>query len=288
MASTFKNADFPVDAAGRTYHVGVKRGEIANRMLTCGDVSRVKTLSKFLDKILCEVMSERGYYTVTGLLDGTPITIQSSLMGYPNMDFAIRESLAMVDGTLACIRFGTCGSPRSECQIGDLALATECRAIYRNPDAFRKRPEGAPVPTCEERYHISQPVPADPELFAHLQNVLSKEFPDRLKSGVNFSGCTFYVSQGRPSTDFEDHNEEMLERIASIPHATCIEMETFHLFDLADVSVGHRLRAAGSALIIAARQTKEFVTPEKKAQWVDEYGKALLKALASFPIEDKV
>jgi len=282
---TYKNADFPLDGDGRTYHLGVKRGEIANRMLTCGDVHRVKILSKFLDKILCEVTSERGFLTITGLLKDVPITLQASLMGYPNMDFAIRESIAMLDGELVCLRFGTCGTPSMECNIGDLALAEECAGIYRNPDAFRTRPSGAPAPTPEERYQITLPVPGDKQLLEHLRTELKKEFPETLKGGVNFSGCTFYSAQGRPSDDFADHNEDLIDRVAAIPKATAIEMETFHLFDLADISQG-RLRAGGSALIIAKRKTKDFVTPEKKNEWVDQYGKALLHALASFPIDD--
>ncbi|KAH7821512.1 Uridine phosphorylase [Monocercomonoides exilis] len=282
---TFTDADFPLDGEGRTYHIGIKRGEVANRVLTCGDVQRVRVLEKFLDKKLCEVCSERGFLTVTGLIDGVPVTLLASLMGYPNMDFAVRETLAMVDGTMVCVRFGTCGTPSTECNIGDLALATECRGIYRNPDAFRKRPEGAPEPTTEERYHITLPVPADPALFNHMKEVLLKQFPDHLKVGCNFSGCTFYASQGRPGVHFEDHNEDLLDRIAAMPSATAIEMETFHLFDLADLSKG-RLKAAGSALIIAKRATKDFVTPEKKAKLVDEYGKAILHALATFPIPE--
>ena len=277
----FKNADFPVDANGRSYHLEVKRGEIANRLFTCGDVNRVKTLSQFLDKIICTVQSQRGFYTVTGLLDGVPITLQSSLMGFPNMDFSIREDMAMLDGTLVAVRFGTCGTPTDTCQIGDLALADECRGIYRNPDAFRK---GAP---SQEKYHITLPVAGDPELLKHLHDTLSKEFPNKIKHGTNFSGCTFYASQGRPSSVFDDQNGDVLARVASIPTAVAIEMETFHLFDLAEISHG-RLRAGGTALIIAARQSKDFVTSQQKSDWVLQYGKALLHALASFPIPESV
>ncbi|KAK2964732.1 putative purine and uridine phosphorylase [Blattamonas nauphoetae] len=283
--TTYKNADFPVDDQGRTYHIGVKRGEVANRVLTCGDVDRVRTLSKFLDKIYCEVLSERGFLTVTGSFQGVPVTLLASLMGYPNMDFAIRETLALVDGEMVCVRFGTCGTPSMEYNIGDLSLATECRGIYRNPDAFRPRKAGEKEPTSEERYHITLPVPGDAELLKHLETSLKKQFGEVIRQGVNFSGCTFYASQGRPGPDFEDHNEDLLDRIAAVPHAAAIEMETFHLFDLAELSRG-RLRAGGSALIIAKRKTKAFVTPEEKKKWVDDYGKALLQALATFPIAD--
>ena len=279
----YHNADFPTDASGRSYHISVKRGEIANRLFLCGDVHRVELLSQFLDKKLFELTSDRGFYTVTGLIGDVPITLQASLMGYPNLDFAIREDIAMVDGTLVAIRFGTCGSPTDACNIGDLALADECRGIYRNPDAFRHSPSSASL----ERYHFTLPVPADPDLLKHLRDTLTKQFPDTIKLGTTFSGCSFYSSQGRPSSVFDDQNEDILSKIASFPKAIAVEMETFHLFDLADISRG-RLRAAGSALIIAARQSKGFINPETKEHWVLQYGKALLHALATFPIPETV
>lgn len=83
-------------------------------------------------------------------------------MGFPNIDFAVRESLAVIDGDVVIFRFGTCGSPNPSTSLGNLALAKDCRAIYRNPDAFRRRgTNGKTLSTPEERYIITQPVSGD-------------------------------------------------------------------------------------------------------------------------------
>lgn len=296
--SSFTNSEFPVDGENRTYHIGVRAGEVANRLLTVGDVNRVRILQKYLNPIFFDFVSDRGFCTVTGLFNGVPITVQSSLMGYPNLDFQIRENLAVTRGTLAVIRFGTCGSPNVNCNLGDLAIATECRGVYRNPDAFRTPAQverelkrvaatsATPPVISPEKYHITLPTLPDPELFDLTKNLLLKEFPTTVRIGLNFSGCTFYASQGRASNDIEDRNEDLLDRLAAFPDATSIEMETFHLYDLGELSSG-RLRTAGAHLILAKRDTKAFITNEEKEVRVNNFGKALLQVLADFPIAEE-
>lgn len=299
--TSFTNSEFPVDGEHRTYHIGVRAGEIANRLLTVGDVNRVRILQKYLNPIFFDYVSDRGFCTVTGLFNGVPITIQSSLMGYPNLDFQIRENLAVVKGILVVIRFGTCGTPDINCKVGDLAIATECRGIYRNPDAFRSKATvekevkflasspiaaaSAPLKLSQEHYHITLPTLPDPQLFLRTKEVLLQAFPTQVRVGLNFSGCTFYASQGRVLADIEDNNEALLDRLENFPGATSIEMETFHLFDLGELSKG-RLKVAGTHLILANRPTKEFLTNEVKEVRVNEYGQALLKVLAEYPIAE--
>lgn len=97
-----------------------------------------------------------------------------------------------------------------------------------------------------------------------MERALREKFGNKVESGTNYSGDTFYSAQGRPSTDFIDENEEVLQRlIDASPDGVCgIEMESFHLFDLADVSVDKRLRAGCSAVVIAKRATKDFITAD--------------------------
>lgn len=44
--SDIKDANFPTDAEGRTYHLDVKKGEIAPRIITCGDFERLFSIIK--------------------------------------------------------------------------------------------------------------------------------------------------------------------------------------------------------------------------------------------------
>ena len=50
------------------------------------------------------VSSERGFVTYTGRFSGVPVSIVSIGMGYPNMDFFVREVRECVQGDLIIIR----------------------------------------------------------------------------------------------------------------------------------------------------------------------------------------
>ncbi len=45
-------------------------------------------------------------------------------MGVAMIDFLVREALAVLDGTLLIVRFGTCGTPVASLPIGKVAVAT--------------------------------------------------------------------------------------------------------------------------------------------------------------------
>jgi uridine phosphorylase len=59
-----------------------------------------------------------------GLYQGTPISIITTLMGMPNMDFVVREARAVVDGQMAIIRLGTCGALRPPARLGSFMVAS--------------------------------------------------------------------------------------------------------------------------------------------------------------------
>ena len=55
-------------------------------------------------KKLFTLASERGFITYTGRFGGVPVSIVSIGMGYPNMDFFVREVRECVKGELVIIR----------------------------------------------------------------------------------------------------------------------------------------------------------------------------------------
>lgn len=68
MKATVTDANFPKDSTGAVYHIGVKPGEVANRIVTCGDHVRLRRFASFLDSSPkpFELVSSRGYTTITG------------------------------------------------------------------------------------------------------------------------------------------------------------------------------------------------------------------------------
>ena len=118
--------DFPRTVDLRVYHLGLRPGEVANRIVcthanpffttplivpgiqaTVGSPSRAEALAALLDKRPepFKLASERGFLTITGRYGGVPVSIVSIGMGSPNMDFFVRETRESVNGDMVIIRF---------------------------------------------------------------------------------------------------------------------------------------------------------------------------------------
>lgn len=71
-----------------------------------GSPSRAHGIAKFLDENPAQFVlaSERGFTTITGCYKGVPISIVSIGMGYPNMDFFIREVRECLSGDMVVVR----------------------------------------------------------------------------------------------------------------------------------------------------------------------------------------
>ena len=74
--------------------------------MTVGTTSRLRKLVAFFDKdtTVREIVSGRGFTTATGKMNGVDLSIVSIGMGYPMMDFFVRESRAVVHGPMAIVR----------------------------------------------------------------------------------------------------------------------------------------------------------------------------------------
>lgn len=101
-------------------------GEVANRIVAVGDPSRLRRFATFLEAspVPFELVSSRGYTTVTGRYKGVPVTLLAigmgvspfddeeertlgsdfALAGVAMVDFMVREVRAVVEGDIAVIR----------------------------------------------------------------------------------------------------------------------------------------------------------------------------------------
>lgn len=249
---------------------------VANRVLTVGDLARAKLYADLYldkDKPYASIASERGFLTITGAYKGTPISIIGTGMGTPMIDFTIRETRAMVEGPMAFIRVGTCGSPSQNVSLGDIIVTSESFFIRRNPDQFHYPEAGQPY------YLVSKPVYADVALSYLLYNQLNQEQIKTVHYGADVTADSFYSSQGRIIHDFDDHNVDLISAV--MPKETLsIQMETFHLFDLARSSLSNRsVIAAGNCLVLAQRYTDKFIDDQLKQERERLLGKSALEAL---------
>ncbi|KAI8929861.1 nucleoside phosphorylase domain-containing protein [Entophlyctis helioformis] len=299
------NANFPVDAEGATYHVGVTLGQVANRIVTVGDPHRANKLAAHLDAVTFRHESKRGFTTITGTLHGVPLSIIAIGMGTPMADMMVREVRAMVEGPMLMARFGSCGGIGSRSSVGLISVAKDGAAmVSRNYDYFEPMYAGrAPEPSAAMApYTISQLCPADAELSdAIIQNLSKHLGPDAVISGANATADSFYSSQGRLDPSLLDHNQDLIDTIRKrYPNCETLEMETFTLLHLARCCTyraaqadahaaaestngnsrhGGSVRAAACAMIFADRATGGFITPEQIEKIESTAGLAIMEAV---------
>ncbi|KAJ2559444.1 hypothetical protein EV175_000337 [Coemansia sp. RSA 1933] len=276
------NANKPLSADGKTYHVETKWGQVANRIITVGDPQRARLISKNMDKVLFEHQSHRGILTITGVYKGLPVSIVAIGMGLSMMDFFVREVRMVVQGPLTIIRLGSCGSI-CKAQPGDAIVADGAFGISTNYAFY------ANTPGATEPYVLWPTVLPD----RTLTSCLSTSIAQKIKGGAShvFSGQVgnadgFYGAQGRAGDDFYDANSTLLQRIhEEYPTAAALEMECHMLLHLASISTGQTgtapqsIRAACALVVFADRTGNSFISPEKSAQAYSDISTAVLDAL---------
>lgn len=273
-----------MDEQGRTYHLGTKRGEVANKILSVGSTKRAMLLSQLLDHSdggahLLEIESDRGFLTITGRFQGCSVSIVSTMMGMANMDFVIRECLAVVEGPLAMIRLGTCGAIQPPAHLGNFLVASQgSGCVRRDPDAFVPGSSAKP-------YLFTKAILPDATLSSLLhQHCAAALGRDKVLHAFNVTADSFYSSQGRLSTHFNDRNEDLLACLTrTYPNALSLEMETFHLFDLAQCSSG-RIKAAAMAIALAERYTNDFIAASEIEKLEKLAGIAALTTLHQYEL----
>jgi len=234
MKDLIVDANFPRTLDARVYHLGIRAGEVANRIVTVGAPSRARGIASYLDATPKPFVlnSERGFTTITGRYNGIPVSIVSIGMGYPNADFFMREVRECLSGDMIVVRLGSCGA-LIDVPVGTVVVPKSSIAVTRNYDF-----DFISGASQEPPYRISRPVNADSVLHASLADALRRTRPAGLDAPVvdtamNASADSFYSSQGR-QTSFPDHNTDLIDSLKSTyPDLATLEMETFHILHLA-------------------------------------------------------
>eukprot|EP01138_Halocafeteria_seosinensis_P000065 gb/GECG01000066.1/.p1 GENE.gb/GECG01000066.1/~~gb/GECG01000066.1/.p1 ORF type:complete len:354 (+),score=44.55 gb/GECG01000066.1/:1-1062(+) len=278
----YTDPNFPLTADGRVHHLGVKRGEVANRILSVGDHGRAERLAAFLDNVTV-IPSSRGFKTYTGLFNGVPVSIIATGMGTPMMDFVVRETRAVVDGEMAIIRYGTSGG-LGDVPPGWVVVASEgaCN-VTRDPDAIHQ-----PKTSSSPPYKISSLAMPDKTLSQKFCDALREAMPAEygVTTGVNATADSFYSSQGRTTALFDDQNATLLDDLEKkYPNAAALEMETFQLFELARSSYGS-IKAAAAAIPLSNRKSRQVITSEGVRLLECKGGEAALRALTSIALKN--
>lgn len=280
---------FPM-AAGKTLHMDLGKGDLANRIVTVGAESRAAKIAANFDqdKEIKKFQSSRGFTTFTGYFDGVQVSVVAIGMGVSMMDFFVRESRAIVDGPMIMVRYGTCGGLSDAAVPGSVVVSSlGAGYIARNPDHFLQT--DAEARYGKDPYFYFAPVPADAALSSALEESLREamskvEGAGTVLAGMNITADSFYSSQGRLDDRFHDDNEDLFQHVyRHYPHATSMEMETFTLLHTAHCS-RIPIRAAAAAMVVANRRSNVVVHEDVVDKMEIAGGRSVLHTVAHVPL----
>jgi uridine phosphorylase len=127
-------SELPINEDGSAFHLHLKPGQLADRIVLVGDPERVSTIAGYLDSRECEVQS-REFHSVTGSYKGKRLSIVSHGIGTDNIDIVLTEldALANVDfqtrsvkpdfRQLTLVRLGTSGGLQDYTPVGTYVAA---------------------------------------------------------------------------------------------------------------------------------------------------------------------
>lgn len=153
--------------------LALAEGEIAPRVITCGDPARAERIAGMLDNSKC-LAKNREFWTFTGEYKGVPVTVSSHGVGCGGAAILF-ESLYRA-GAKVIIRVGTCGSMQKGMRPGSLVIAT---AACREDGVTEKM-----VP-------LAYPAVSDVDVVCALKQAAAKTDAD-VHAGIAFTNALFY------------------------------------------------------------------------------------------------
>lgn len=156
-----------------SFHIGAKKGEVAESVLLPGDPLRAKYIAEtFLEDAVC-YNEVRGMLGFTGTYKGNRVSVQGTGMGMPSASIYIHE-LINDYGAKNLIRIGTCGAIQHDVKIRDVIIAQAAAtnsAIIRNDFPGYDFPQIGNFGLIKKAYEVGE----EKGLNLHVGNVLSSD-----------------------------------------------------------------------------------------------------------------
>ncbi len=270
MKKIFEPSELILDPEGYIYHLHIKPGDIADRIILVGDPGRVPLVSSFFDTI--EVKKQnREFVTHTGFLRKKRVSVLSTGIGTDNIDIVMNELDALVNidfenrtlkkerKSLTLVRIGTSGSLQKEIPLNSFLLSRKVIGFdgmlhfyagldrYNDVSFANSFMKGVEWP---EFWNTPYVINARKDLV----DLMSGE---KVVEGITISAPGFYGPQGRtlriPLAD-KDMNHKIESFSYHREKITNYEMESSALYGLSEM-LGHK--AITLCAIIANRVTKE-------------------------------
>ena len=274
-------SELPINDDGSCFHLHLKPEQLADKVVMCGDPSRVDLIAAHFEKRECEV-SSREFHTITGTYKGKRITALSHGIGCDNIDIVVNEldALKNIDfktrevkphlTSLDMVRIGTCGGLQENCPTGTFICSEKSIGFEGLINYYANRDEICDLEFEKaftdhlgwDYHHLPSPyvVDNDKELLSRIYQ------PEAgMVKGVTISCGGFYGPQGRelriPLSD-PQRNEKIESFQWNGYRITNFEMESAALAGLSK-HLGHH--AMTVCMVIANRVAKEVNTNYKNS-----------------------
>lgn len=237
--------------------IRVKKGDISERVIVCGDPFRAKELSSYLENVEC-LAQGREYWTYKGKYKGHTVTISSHGVGASG---AMLSFISLIKGGAKVIlRLGTCGSLQKNIKAGDIVIATAAAKEDGVSNIY--------VP-------VSFPAIADLDCVNVLKNT-SQNKNIKVHTGI-------IVTQGAFYGGILKTNTEELAKSGAI----ALEMELSALYTAAsmyNVKAGAILAVDGNALSVLDSAEDNDPDPELLKNTIDKCAEIVFEALINIEL----
>lgn len=257
-----------INPDGSCFHLHVKPGQIADKVILVGDPGRVSLVASHFENKEFEVES-REFRTVTGTYKGKRITVVSTGIGCDNIDIVVNELDALVNidfetrkvkeqlTQLELVRLGTCGGLQEFTPVGTFIASQRSIGFDGLLNFYARRDE-----VCDTDFeqaflaHMgwkgSQCI-AHPYVVKADEELIDRIACDDMVRGVTIACGGFYGPQGRslrlPLAD-PDANHKIVNFDYNGEKVTNFEMESSALAGLG-LLLGHK--AMTCCMVIANR-----------------------------------
>lgn len=262
-----QSASKVADEEGRLYHIGLKKGELAEFIILVGDQDRPEKAIEYLSEVTLDTRT-REFRTITGKTkNGLDISIMSTGIGTDNMEIAVVEiSQICINPTL--IRGGSCGALQEFIELGDLVISTGSVRIESTSTFF---------------VHEGYPAIAHYETIMALSETAQRNMFN-YHIGLTASAAGFYGAQGRAVKGLYVRNPNLSEELAKM-NVYNFEMETSTLFNLGQVM---KIRTGAVCGVYALRIQDKFIPVELKNKTEKSVLKTAIEACEILNKMDKI
>jgi uridine phosphorylase len=220
---------------GKQYHIGCRKGDLAEYLLVPGDPERVPKIAGFWDSAK-EICCHREFRSFTGKYKGVPLSVLSSGIGPACMAIVVNEASCV--GVDTFIRVGSTGAIQKDIDCGDLIISTAAVRL-----------------DCTSNCYVmpEYPAVASYEVLLALIEAAESLGITNYHVGITATTADFYAGQNRPAASIS----RMEDLLPTLQKAKVLnfEMETATLFTLASL---YRLRAGSVCAVYANRCRNEF------------------------------